>query len=123
MKLFGQPDSGHDFRVKVFLVKADIQHEYEEIDILSPRASHPICFTANAKFQEVPLLIDDGQPYVQSNAILLHHASKTGDWGAGNPAIFSRYKEWLFWESNKLGLYLPQLRASLRRIRNRQNDS
>ena len=112
MKLYGHPDSGHAYKVKLCLAVADIPHDYEEIDIFSARESRPAEFRQNAKFHEVPLLIDDGKPYVQSDAILLHLATKFKLFGAENTDTLNRCVEWLFWEANKIGLCLPQLRAS-----------
>lgn len=112
MKLYGHPDSGHAYKVKLCLAAADIPHDYEEIDIFSPRASRPPEFRQNSRFHEVPLLIDDGKAYVQSGAILLHLATKFKIFGAEDEATLNHCVEWLFWEANKIGLCLPQLRAS-----------
>ncbi|MGF1524921.1 MAG: glutathione S-transferase family protein [Leptolyngbyaceae cyanobacterium] len=112
MKLYGHPDSGHAYKVKLCLAVADIPHQYEEIDIFSARESRPLEFKNNARFHEVPLLIDEDKAYVQSDAILLHIATKFNIFGAPNEDTLNRCIEWLFWEANKIGLCLPQLRAS-----------
>ena len=112
MKLYGHPDSGHAYKVKLCLEIAGIAHKYEVVDIFSARESRAAEFKEYAKFHEVPLLIDNGQGFVQSNAILIYIAKKYGILGAENADIFKRCLEWLFWEANKIGLCLPQLRAS-----------
>lgn len=112
MKLYGHPDSGHAYKVRLCLAVADIPHDYEEIDIFSPRASRPAEFRQSSRFQEVPLLIDGGKAYVQSDAILLHIATKFNILGAEEEDTLNRCVEWLFWEANKIGMCLPQLRAS-----------
>ena len=112
MKLYGHPDSGHAYKVKLCLEVAGISHDYEEIDIFSERESRPADFRKNSRFHEVPLLIDEGSAYVQSNVILIHIATKYKILGAQNEKTFNRCIEWLFWEANKIGLCLPQLRAS-----------
>lgn len=111
MKLFGHPDSGHAYKVRLMLTVADIPHDYQYIDIFSPRHSRPAEFQQLARFGEVPLLVDDGRAYTQSNAILTHLAKRSGAWGAQSDDSFQRCLEWLFWEANKIGLCLPQLRA------------
>jgi len=111
LKLFGHPDSGHAFKVRFFMQVAGIQHDYYEVDIWSPRESRAAEFRHNAKFQEVPLLMDNEQPYIQSNAILIYLANKIGDFGAQNTSLMSRCHEWLVWEANKIGMCLPQLRS------------
>ena len=112
MKLFGHPDSGHAYKVKLCLAIAGISHDYEEIDIFSERDSRSPEFKQQSRFHEVPLLIDEGKAYVQSNAILIHIATKYKILGAESDHTFTRCLEWLFWEANKIGLCLPQLRAS-----------
>ncbi len=112
MKLFAHPESGHAFKVRFFLKAAKIDHDYEVVDIFQPCDARPAEFRKHARYHEVPVLVDDGQAYVQSNAILMHLAKKTGEWGAESPAQFTLCLEWLFWEANKIGMCLPQLRAS-----------
>jgi glutathione S-transferase len=51
---------------------------------------------------------------VQSNAILHYLAAFTGRWGGETPARLSQALQWLFWESNRLGLSLPNVRFAIR---------
>lgn len=112
MKLYGHPESGHAFKVRFFLEHAAISHDYERVDIDLPRTRRPAAFRDRARFGEVPLLVlDDGRPVAQSNAILEHLAQWTGAWGAENAARFDTCREWLYWEANRLGMCLPQLRS------------
>lgn len=110
-KLFGHPDSGHAYKVRLFLVTAQIQHQYEMVDIWKPKDQRSADFQSVARFGEVPVLLDDGQAYVQSNAILLHLAQQTSAWGGQSADQLNRCTEWLMWEANKIGLCLPQLRS------------
>lgn len=112
MKLFGHPQSGHAFKVRSFLTVAGIEHDYELVDIFLPRDERSAEFRANSRFHQVPMLQDEGRAIVQSDAILMHLARKTGAWGAESPESFSLCTEWLFWEANRIGMCLPQLRAS-----------
>lgn len=111
MKLFGHPDSGHAYKVRLFLVTNGIEHDYETVDILAPRTERSEEFQRFARFGEVPTLVDEGEAYTQSNAILIHLAQRFGQWGAESTVRFQRTLEWLFWEANKIGMCLPQLRA------------
>ncbi len=112
MKLFGHPDSGHAFKVKFFLQWANVEHDYETIDIFSPRTSRPAEFLAASKFCEVPALIDNDKQLVQSNAILVYLAEKVEHFDSEDTR--QRNLEWLIWEANKIGMCLPQLRADKR---------
>ena len=60
------------------------------------------------------MLRDGALTLVQSNAILVHLATRIGGWGAEDEQVMHRCLEWLFWEANKIGMCLPQLRAAQR---------
>lgn len=107
-KLFGSPDSGHSYKVRQVLLLFSIAHDYQPIDIFSPIENRDPEWRSVATFGEVPVLLDHGQAYVQSNAILLHLARSF-------PAIMGGYKieeveTWLFWEANRIGASLPNYR-------------
>jgi glutathione S-transferase len=110
-KLFGHPDSGHAFKVRLCLCVAGIAHDYEYVDINTPREQRSAEFRQYARYGEVPVLVDDGKAYVQSNAILLHLARQSGRWGGESSDSLNTCTEWLVWEANKIGMCLPQLRA------------
>lgn len=117
LTLYGNRESGHTYKVRLMLAIAGIEHRFEEIDILSlPHEQRPEPFRSLAKYGEVPLLVQDGQPYVQSNAILLHLAAHTKSFGGENAQRLARVTEWLFWEANRIGFSLPNLRFRLKFI-------
>ncbi|MFL6658214.1 MAG: glutathione S-transferase family protein [Massilia sp.] len=112
--LFGSRESGHTYKVRMLLSMAGIAHQYTEIDLTQPREQRPEPFRTLAKFGEVPLLVMDGQPFVQSDAILLHLAEHAGCFGGESPERLARMREWLFWEANRIGFSLPNLRYGRR---------
>ena len=61
-------------------------------------------------FGEVPLLLHNDQVLAQSNAILHYLAVHTGRWGGETPERLANALQWLFWEANRLGLSLPNVR-------------
>lgn len=109
MKLFGNPESAHVLKVKFFMQWAEMPHEYEFIDIFSARETRNPEFLKASKFAQVPMLIDDGKSYIQSNAILMHLADKIKFFKSDEKRQSNL--EWLVWEANKIGMCLPQLRA------------
>lgn len=113
MLLYGSSDSGHSYKVRSFLLLADLAHEYRWIDLNEPRAERLPDFVAASKFGEVPVLIDDGHALCQSNAILIHLAQKTRRF-MGQASEWQAVLEWLSWESNRVGYSVPNLRFSLR---------
>ena len=112
MKLYGHPDSGHAFKVKFCLEAGNIDHEYEVVDIWADRSQRQPEFVSCSKHCEVPLLIDGDNNLIQSDGILLHIAKKHKTFGGESDEMLQRCTEWLFWEANKIGMCLPQLRAS-----------
>ena len=110
-KLFGHPDSGHAYKVRLFMTIAAIHHEYEYVDIWKPNDQRSAEFQSAARFGEVPVLVDEGHAHAQSNAILLHLAQPMQAWGSESPERLDLCVQWLMWEANKIGLCLPQLRA------------
>jgi len=114
IKLYGNRESGHAYKVRLMLNLAQLPHEFEEVDLALPHAARPEPFRGLAKYGEVPLLVHGDRPYVQSNAILLHLAAHSGALEGDAPERTERAREWLFWEANRIGFSLPNLRYCLK---------
>ncbi|MEJ8849082.1 glutathione S-transferase family protein [Variovorax rhizosphaerae] len=112
--LYGHPESGHSYKVKLALEVAGIPHDYEVVDISGPHLERPEPFRSLARYGEVPVLVYRQQAYVQSNAILLLLAAQTHRFGGEDTVRLARAQEWLFWEANRLGLSLAHLRFARR---------
>ena len=112
--LYGHFDSGHVYKVRLGLTLAHIPHHYVHIDIRQPHSERLEPFRALAPFGEVPLLVWDGQAYAQSDAILCVIAERCGAFGGESPERMAQARQWLFWEANRLGMSLPQLRYAQR---------
>lgn len=113
MHLFGSTDSGHTFKAKLYLQLADVDHSYEWVDLAMQRSARPAHFLAASKFGEVPVLVDEGLSICQSNAILLYLAGKFGKF-AGTLGERHQVWEWLWWEANRIGFSVPNLRHAMR---------
>lgn len=107
--LYGNRESGHCYKVKLALHVLGIEHDYRQVDLQQPHERRPPEFRHVSRFAEVPVFVEDGVALVQSNAILLHLARRTGRLGGLQP---ERLTEWLFWEANRIGLSVPNLRAA-----------
>lgn len=112
--LYGNRDSGHSYKVKLMLALTQTAHQYRPVDITLPRERRTADFRAISKFGEVPVLVDREQVYVQSDAILLHLAQRTGKFYGRDAVDHDQVREWLFWEANRIGLSVPNLRYALR---------
>jgi glutathione S-transferase len=114
LTLYGHRESGHTYKIRLMLAVAGLPYHYEDVDLWLPHEERPEPFRSLSQFGEAPLLVHDGRPYVQSNAILLHLADVTGAFGADSPERMAQSREWLFWEANRIGLSLPNLRFGLK---------
>lgn len=112
--LYGHPDSGHACKVALALGLAGLPHRTVRVDIWAPPATRPAEFLANSPFAEVPLLMIDGAPYVQSGAILLELATRYRVLGGESADVLRRGREILMWEANRIGMCLPQLKEASR---------
>jgi len=108
--LYGNHESGHSYKVRLFLTLAGIPHRYVWIDLDVPRAARPEEFRRASQFGEAPVLVADGVPQAQSNAILLTLARETGRFGPPPGSSWEQLTTWLFWEANRIGFSLPNLR-------------
>lgn len=105
---YGNRESGHSYKVKLALTLLGLEHEYRPIDLTVARDNRPPDFREASRYGEVPVLVVDGEPIVQSNAILMYLARVTGHLrGECDP---NRAVEWLFWETNRIGFSIPNLR-------------
>ncbi len=108
--LYGNRESGHCYKVKLALVFAELLHEYREVDLDVPFAERHEDFRAVSRFGEVPVFVDGNMALAQSNAILLYIAERSGKLGGELP--HEQLTEWLFWEANRIGFSIPNLRAA-----------
>ena len=106
--LYGNRESGHSYKVKLALTLLGLEHEYRPVDLTVDRSNRPPEFREVSRYGEVPVLIMNGEPLVQSNAILMHLARTTGRLrGECDP---DRTVEWMFWEANRITFSISNLR-------------
>jgi glutathione S-transferase len=113
-QVYGHSDSGHSYKVCLFLSLAGRPYAYTSVDVFKPLAERPQEFRAASRFGEVPVLLHDGLCITQSNAILLYLASATGRFGGADNKEAVSINEWLFWEMSRLNLGVANLRFVLR---------
>lgn len=113
--LYGAVDSGHSYKVRLLLLLTRTPHRYERIALDVPRAERPAAFVAASRYGEVPVLAEGCVGRCQSNALLLHLAQRTGTFG-GIAAEQGAIVQWLFWEANRIGFSVPNLRFARRGV-------
>lgn len=115
LTLYANRESGHSYKVALFLALTATPYRYVAVDLKTPRENRPEDFRAVSRFGEVPVLVtEEGEALCQSNAILAHLAWSTGRFGARDVSGWRRIHEWLSWETNRIGFSLPNLRFERR---------
>jgi len=97
MKIYGDSISGNCLKVKWVADSLGLSYDWIETDILAGESRTPAYLAMNPAGQVPAVVLDDGRPLAQSNAIILHLAEGS----ALIPAdTYDRAKmlEWMFWE-------------------------
>ncbi|PZQ58149.1 MAG: glutathione S-transferase family protein [Phenylobacterium zucineum] len=97
MKIYGDSKSGNCLKVRWTADFVGRSYEWIELDILKGESRTPAYLAMNPAGQVPTVILDDGRPLSQSNAIILHLAEGS----ALVPADAydrARVLEWLFWE-------------------------
>jgi glutathione S-transferase len=106
--LYGHPRSGHSYKVALALSLMGQGFEFRLVDLEAPREQRRGDWRRDSQFGEVPVLLHDGRPITQSNAILQHlQATLAPEAWRVEP---DRNGEWLFWEANRIGFSFPNYR-------------
>ncbi|MDH3628644.1 MAG: glutathione S-transferase family protein [Acidobacteriota bacterium] len=99
MKLYNSTESGNCYKVRLLLAHLGLPYEIHEIDPIA-KGPRPEAFRDKTDFGRVPLLIlDDGRPIAESNAILWYLADGTPYLPDDNYDR-TRVHQWLFFEQN-----------------------
>jgi len=97
MRIFGDSISGNCLKVKWTADHLSLPYDWVEVDILKGGSRTPEFLAMNPAGQVPAVLLDDGRPIAQSNAILLHLARGSSLIPA-DPYDQTKMLEWLFWE-------------------------
>ncbi|WP_374470230.1 glutathione S-transferase family protein [Phenylobacterium sp.] len=97
MKIYGDSISGNCLKVKWTADFLGIPYDWVETDVVRAETRTPEFLALNPAGQVPAVVLDDGRPLAQSNAIMLHLAegSRLIPEDAYDRA---RMFEWLFWE-------------------------
>jgi glutathione S-transferase len=97
MKIYGDSISGNCLKVKWTADFLGLAYDWVEVDIMKGESRTPDYLAINPWGQVPVVVLDDGRPLAQSNAIILYLAEGS----ALIPADAydrARMYEWLFWE-------------------------
>ncbi|WP_309606106.1 glutathione S-transferase family protein [Phenylobacterium sp.] len=113
MKIYGDSISGNCLKVKWVADSLGLSYDWIETDIMAGQSRTPAYLAINPAGQVPALVLDDGRPLAQSNAIILYLAQ-------GSALIprdaydRARMLEWMFWEQYSHEPYVAVARFQLR---------
>jgi glutathione S-transferase len=97
MLLYNSQVSGNCYKVRLLLAQLGIEYEREEVDVIDRTRRRELLGALNPALRVPALVLDDGRPLAESNAIISYFAE-------GSPYLpedrFLRAKvlQWLFFE-------------------------
>ena len=97
MRIYGDSISGNCLKVKWTADYLGRAYDWIETSVLKAETRNPAFLAMNPAGQVPAIILDDGRPLAQSNAIILHLAEGS-DLIPADPYERARMHEWLFWE-------------------------
>ena len=113
MKIYGDSISGNCLKVKWVADSLGLSYEWTETSVLKAESRTEEFLALNPAGQVPAVILDDGRPLAQSNAIILHLAEGS----ALIPADAyqrARMLEWMFWEQYSHEPYIAVARFQVR---------
>jgi glutathione S-transferase len=112
MKIYGDSISGNCLKVKWVADSLGLSYDWIETSVVKAESRTPEFLAVNPAGQVPVVILDDGRPLAQSNAIILHLAEGS----ALIPADAyerARMLEWMFWEQYSHEPYIAVARFQL----------
>src|ERR1700753_682822 len=113
MKIYGDSISGNCLKVKWVADSLGLSYQWIETNILQGESRTPAFLALNPAGQVPLVILDDGRPLAQSNAIILHLAEGS-DLIPADAYDRARMLEWMFWEQYSHEPYVAVARFQVR---------
>jgi glutathione S-transferase len=97
MVIYGDARSGNCLKVKWTASRLGVPFEWRDVDIMTGYTRTPEFLAINPAGQVPTVVLEDGRPLAQSNAIILHLAEGS-DLIPSEAYARAKMLEWLFWE-------------------------
>ena len=113
LRIYGDSISGNCLKVKWTAERLGLDYEWTEIDLLKGETRTPQFLAINPAGQVPVVILADGRPLAQSNAILLHLAEGS-DLIPADAYERAQMLEWMFWEQYSHEPYVAVARFKVR---------
>jgi glutathione S-transferase len=101
MLLYNSPPSGNCYKVRLLLAHLGIHYETREVDVVDRSNRREVLGDANPALRVPTLILDDGRPLAESNAILWYFGDGT-TFLPDDPYARAQVLQWLFFEQYDL---------------------
>ena len=113
MRIYGDPISGNCLKVKWTAEYLGRPYEWVDVDVLRNATRTPDFLRMNPAGQVPTVILDDGRPLAQSNAIILHLAEGL-DLIPADRYARAKMLEWMFWEQYSHEPYVAVVRFQVK---------
>ena len=113
MKIYGDSISGNCLKVKWTADYLGLAYDWIETDVLKSQSRTPQFLALNPAGQVPTVVLDDGRPLAQSNAIILHLAEGS-DLVPSDRYNRAKMLEWMFWEQYSHEPYVAVVRFQVK---------
>ena len=113
MRIYGDSISGNCLKVKWTADYLRRPYEWIETEVIKAQSRTPEFLALNPAGQVPTVVLDDGRPLAQSNAIILHLAEGS-DLIPADAYERARMLEWMFWEQYSHEPYVAVARFQVR---------
>jgi glutathione S-transferase len=97
MLLYDSPVSGNCYKVRLLFAHLGIEYERREVDVVDRSNRREVLGDLNPALRVPTLVLDDGRPLAESNAILCYFGEGTRFVPKGKYERAQMF-QWLFWE-------------------------
>jgi glutathione S-transferase len=95
--LYDSPVSGNCYKVRLLLAHLEIDYERREVDVVDRSNRRELLGDLNPALRVPTLVLDDGRPLAESNAILCYFGEGTR-FVPEDRYVRAQVFQWLFWE-------------------------
>ena len=121
MKIYGDSISGNCLKVKWVCESLRVSYDWIETSVVAAQTRTAEFLALNPAGQVPMVVLDDGRPLAQSNAIILHLAEGS-DLIPADAYARARMLEWMFWEQYSHEPYIAVARFQLAYLGKTQED-
>ena len=112
MQIYGNSGSGNCLKVKWVCDHLALPYDWIEIDSVNGETRTPAFLALNAAGQVPAVVLDDGRPLAQSNAII-RYLARGSDLIPADAYDAAKMDEWLFWEQYSHEPYIAVCRFQM----------